>query len=510
MTPVNPPPAPPFPFLRLFAFFAAIPLALLSAAAASLPAIIPTDANTRTAWRDSLRLEAVGDFAQAAALLTTPPSSYALELRLGRLYYLATNHPASITHYRAALTLAPSSLEARLALLLPLLAHGRYAEAESLARAILREHPHHHPATLRLAIALRWQGKLSEARRVLLRALPAHPSDPALLNELGHVHAAQNQLPAARDFYSQAFSLDPDNDPAFAQLTNPQLFRDLAETTGPTANPMPPPPPPRPPSTLRLDLSAYGGYLAYQRTAIKRHATLFGFSGFLSSDPAHVFEAGVDHIDIARDILPRLRQTDATFAYANYFLPNLKLRLGGHFVASDDAATHAGWSIFGGAEYLFGQRALAGAQLAVTRFPDFTPRLEVVQLTPRLAATLWRDLDRTLAADLRAHWIHLGDKALAGRTDFFSLEPRLVLAWDPWRLGIFGWTGTQSFALRNDGYTLFNLAERHTAGYGGDLRYTLNPRTAFTLRYAREEFRELGATNTAAANSFLGTLAFSF
>lgn len=490
--------------LRRFCAGVVLLLSILSTAAA--PAV-PTDAPTRTAWRESLRLESTGDFVQAGALLTPLPRSYAVDFRLGWLHYLATNHAVAITHYRAALAAAPHSLEARLAILLPLLAHARFADAETTARAILHDHRHNHPATLRLAIALRLQGNLAEARRVLLRALPAHPSDPALLNELGHVHAAQKNLPAARDFYTQAFSLDPDNDPAFAQLTNPQLFRDLAESTGPFARPAPPP---RPPSTLRLDLSTYGGYLAYQRAALKRHATLFGASGVLSHDPARVFEGGVDHIDIARRFLPHLRQTDATFAYANYFIPGLKLRLGGHYVATDDAPTDGGWSLFGSADYFFPQRFLAGAQLAYTRFTDFSPRLEIVQLTPRLSATLWRDLDRSLSADLRAHWIHLGEKVTAGRTDFFSIEPRLTLTWERCTLGLFGWAGNQSFALRNDGYTLFNLAERHLAGFGGDLRYALTPRAALALRYAREEFRELGAANTAAANSFLGTLAVSF
>ena len=490
--------------LRRFCAGVVLLLSILSTAAA--PAV-PTDAPTRTAWRESLRLESTGDFVQAGALLTPLPRSYAVDFRLGWLHYLATNHAVAITHYRAALAAAPHSLEARLAILLPLLAHARFADAETTARAILHDHRHTHPATLRLAIALRLQDNLAEARRVLLRALPAHPSDPALLNELGHVHAAQKNLPAARDFYTQAFSLDPDNDPAFAQLTNPQLFRDLAESTGPFARPAPPP---RPPSTLRLDLSTYGGYLAYQRAALKRHATLFGASGVLSPDPARVFEGGVDHIDIARRFLPHLRQTDATFAYANYFIPGLKLRLGGHYVATDDAPTDGGWSLFGSADYFFPQRFLAGAQLAYTRFTDFSPRLEIVQLTPRLSATLWRDLDRSLSADLRAHWIHLGEKVTAGRTDFFSIEPRLTLTWERCTLGLFGWAGNQSFALRNDGYTLFNLAERHLAGFGGDLRYALTPRAALALRYAREEFRELGAANTAAANSFLGTLAVSF
>ncbi len=495
----------PFSPSPLLAFSLSLLLAFTTAAAVAPDPGLPATDAARAAWRDSLRLEATGKFTAAATTLAPLPRSYAVHLRLGWLHYLATNHVAAIQHYRAAIALAPQSLEARLGLLEPLLAHAQFADAEATARALLDQHPRNLPAILRRAVALRRQGKLRAAHSVLFHALPHFPSDSALLTELGLVAAEQKNLPAARGYFNEAATVNPDNDTAFAYLFSPTLFRDLAATTGPNA-----PPVPRLRATTRLGVSAYGGYLAYERAVLKRHAVLAGASGFLTVNPAHAFEGGVDRIDITRNFLPHLRQTDATFAYANNSFAGIKLRLGGHFVASDDAPTDGAWAVFGSADFLLTQNLQAGAQLSHTRFADYAPALDVWHLTPRLATTLWREPDWTLGLDTRAHWIHLSTLANAGRRDFFSVEPRLVFTTPRWAVGTFFWAGAQSFALRADGYTLFNLAERHTAGFGGDARYALTPRTAFALRYAREEFRELGAGNSAAANSFLGTFALTF
>ena len=496
----------PVSLAPLLAFSLSLLLAFTASAATAAPDPgLPATDSARAAWRDSLRLEATGKFSDAATTLAPLPRTYAVHLRLGWLHYLATNHVTAIEHYRAAIAAAPQSLEARLGLLEPLLAHSQFSDAETTARAILEQHPRNLPAILRLAVALRRQGKLRAAHSVLFHALPQFPSDSALLTELGLVAAEQKNLPAARGYFKEAATVNPDNDTAFSYLFSPTLFRDLAATTGPNA-----PPVPRLPSVTHLSVSVYGGYLAYERTALKRHAILSGAAGFLTVNPAHALEGGVDHIDITRNFLPHLRQTDATFAYANNFFAGIKLRLGGHFVASDDAPTDGAWAVFGSADFLLTQNLQAGAQLSHTRFADYTPALDVWHFTPRLATTLWREPDWTLGLDTRAHWIHLSTVANAGRRDFFSVEPRLVFTTPRWAVGAFAWAGAQAFALRADGYTLFNLAERHTAGFGGDARFTFTPRTALALRYAREEFRELGARNGAAANTFLGTLAVTF
>ncbi len=55
---------------------------------------------------------------------------------------------------------------------------------------------------------------------------------------------------------------------------------------------------------------------------------------------------------------------------------------------------------------------------------------------------------------------------------------------------MFGWTGEQTFAVRNDGYIVFSLAELHTGGYGVELNRTFNESAFLTLRFNDEKFSD--------------------
>ncbi len=464
-----------------------------------------------SSFTDSIRHERSGNYTQAIAALSSAPRDYTGSLRLGWLHYLKGDAANSITHYHAALTLAPRSVEARLGLILPLLADKQFSTAESLAREILRENKSHYLAQLRLATALRLQGKLRDADRVLARALDQYPSDSGLLTERGLVKRAQQQLPAARYYLGQAEMLDPDNDAAFAALADPLLFRDLATVTAPTS----------PGFTrglgfrvgdtpMRLDATFYGGVIDYQGTQVKDSAKLWGLATWLGVGKSHAFETAFDFIEVSRVGLPKLKQLDVTAAYDNFSIANWRLRGGGHLLANGDATTDGGWGAFAGAEWLGSAKWGAGLDGFFTRYEDFGTGLDVVQLAPKFGCVLATGSDWTLRADTRGYWIHLGEDVGFALRNFFSVEERVSLYWQPWTFAAFGWTGRQVFAARGDGATIFNLPEKHTAGCGAEVKLTLSDRANVGFRFNREEFRELASTTTAAAHTFIALLGVTF
>lgn len=491
----------------------AVLLCFLAMARSQMPDLLPPpDEATRSAWRESLRLEQAGDFAGALVALRPSPPGYATSLRQGWLEYLAGNYLVSSERYDNAVHLAPRSLEARLGFLLPLLARGRNTQAEQVAREILRESPQHPLAQARLAVALRQQHQLTEAERTVTAALKSHPTDVALLNELALVHAARQRLPAARQLFNEVITLDPDNAVAHAQLANPRRFADRASATRPAraggsglaaglATDQAP----------HAEATAYFGGITYDHATYKDHAWLGGVNGWLELHPRHVVEAGVDYLDLAYQSLPSLQQLDATAAYGNFCVPNLKLRLGGHYLTTTDEPTDGGWVVFGGADWFAGPRWRLGLDGFFSRYPDYAPSLDAVQLTPRLQVDLAQGPDWSWRADLAGYWIQLG-RALPGldRQNFFSGEGRLSLVWRRWTFSGFGWAGNQAFAVRNSGYTVFNLAEEHTAGYGAEIQRALSGRLSAGLRFQREQFREIFTTASAAENLFLAKFGLTF
>lgn len=440
-----------------------------------------------------------------------PAADYATSLRAGWQEYLKGNHTNSLTHYHVAQAEKPLALEPKVGLILPLLATSQLSAAESLAREILRDNKSHYLAHLRLATALRLQNKLRAADSVLVRALELYPSDSGLLLERGLVKRAQGQFAAARYYLGQAQLLDPDNDAIFRELADPKLFSDLAEVTAPASPGFARATGFRLGETpARIDATFYGGWIDYQGTQVKDSAKLWGLATWLGIGKAHAVETAFDYIQVDRIGLPRLKQLDVTAAYNNFSLTNWRLRAGTHLLANGDAGTDGAWGAFAGAEWLGSPKWSAGFDTFYTSYEDFGTGLEVLQFSPKFGRVITTGADWTLRADTRGYWVHASENVGFGLRNFFSAEERLTLSWDRWTIAAFGWMGRQAFAARGDGATLFNLPEKHTGGYGAEMKRALSDRAALSFRFNREEFRELGGNTTAAAHTFITQLGLTF
>lgn len=438
---------------------------------------------------------------------TSTVSRYSSELRLAWQCHTNEDYANSVTHYQTAIQICPQSLEARLGYLLPLFALNRFTEAETLATRVVTQHPANYYANLRLAYALRMQNKHEQAEAVLNYILPLYPTDVSLLLELALVKLATRKNAAAKRLFNDVLTLAPGNPVAQQQLASKQLLNALFDD-------------PRSASAgtssirsqavagkTRITASIYYAYLDYHHTASKDHAHSGGLYASLGYGLEHLFEIEADNIHKLYRDFPSLRQWDTTIAYANLSIPHVKLRLGGHYVTSEDPFTDQGWVAFVGADYYIANRGEAGVDGYYTKYPKFQDGLEVVQLTPHVGVNLWHGTNHTLYNDVRGYWIRL-NRDFEGQRNFFSVEDRLSLNWRRWTFSAFGWAGQQMFAVRNEGFALYNLGEEHKAGYGVEIRYDFTAHLAFTLRANREEFRDLNITPHATSDMYLAMLSW--
>lgn len=177
-----------------------------------------TGNQARECFYRSYRCESSQKYADAIAALAELPRGYLVELRLGWLHYLKKDYASAGQHYRAAIHASPSSIEARLGLMFPLLAQQRYADVEVTARQIIALDGHHYLANLRLACSLRMQRKYAPACTVTRRMLLLYPTDVSLLLEKGLDLVALQQHEEARSVFNTVLTLDPANATATAQL----------------------------------------------------------------------------------------------------------------------------------------------------------------------------------------------------------------------------------------------------------------------------------------------------
>lgn len=168
-----------------------------------------------TALNNTYSLEYYGKYADASAVMekiaADSPKEYFFQLRAGYLAYMAGNFSRSLALYQNALLLRSDSLEPRLGKLLPLIALGKYKQAEIEAQAILRSDPKNYTARLKLAYAVYLAGEFAKAEKHYADLVADFPSDATVLMGLGWASLKQGKKTAARESFARVKLMFPEN-----------------------------------------------------------------------------------------------------------------------------------------------------------------------------------------------------------------------------------------------------------------------------------------------------------
>lgn len=183
------------------------------------------------AFAKSVAYEKQLQYADAIKALTDLPvveqGSYFAQLRLGWLNYRSAKYKESEIAYKAALESIPTATEAKLGLVLVVLAQLRFAEAEMLCQEVLKADPGNYYANLRLTYALRNQSKFDQAETINNLLMERYPTDVSVLLEAGLSKVGQKDKPAADQIFRRVLLLDADN-----EIANQQLGRTSKKKAG--------------------------------------------------------------------------------------------------------------------------------------------------------------------------------------------------------------------------------------------------------------------------------------
>jgi tetratricopeptide (TPR) repeat protein len=174
---------------------------------------VPGSYASDDAWSRSVTLEMNGQYEAAARSLETilqqDPKNEFAQLRSGWLYYLAGKYSTSIKYYQVALKLNKQSLEARLGLMLPLMAQERWREAAQFAEAVIRESSLNYYAHLRLMICEEGLKDWSRLRDHALRLIRYYPGDASFQVYLARAYRQLGDKERARAAYSRVLERYP-------------------------------------------------------------------------------------------------------------------------------------------------------------------------------------------------------------------------------------------------------------------------------------------------------------
>ena len=164
-------------------------------------------------WTESYRLESLVQYDAAvktmdAIIKNEPKNDFAI-LRRGWLNYLRGKHDSAISDYKKALTMNKQSLDAKLGVILPLLAQQRWNEAVKFCNEALKTAPWNYYAHVRLMVAeegqKRWKTLAKHADEVYRR----YPSDATVLVYLARAQRWSGNKDAARSAYIEVLKRIP-------------------------------------------------------------------------------------------------------------------------------------------------------------------------------------------------------------------------------------------------------------------------------------------------------------
>jgi tetratricopeptide (TPR) repeat protein len=163
-------------------------------------------------WKESYRLENSFQYQAALnALNKVTSSSELLLLRRGWLNYLKGSNSQSIESYKKALNKNSQSLDARLGIILPLLAQQRWRESALNANKVLQVAPWNYYAHIRLMAAeealKQWEQLKQHASNVNLR----YPSDATVIVYIARANRKLNHKTIAIRWYKKVLELVPEN-----------------------------------------------------------------------------------------------------------------------------------------------------------------------------------------------------------------------------------------------------------------------------------------------------------
>lgn len=176
--------------------------------------IVPMSAWSATdPWAESYRLEALTQYDSAAKSLEVvidknPQHEFAI-LRHGWLNYLRGAHNESIRDYQKALDINPKSLDARLGLMLPLLAQQRWREVASYANKVLEVAPWNYFAHVRLMMSEEGERKWDTLAKHAANANQHYPSDATILVYLARANVWLKKDNEARQAYEKVLERIP-------------------------------------------------------------------------------------------------------------------------------------------------------------------------------------------------------------------------------------------------------------------------------------------------------------
>ena len=179
------------------------------------PASLMAQGDIYSIFSKSYQLENDGQYAEAAAVLeSSRQNSYAVNLRLGWLYYQAGQYTVSLGYYSKAISLKPASVEARLGYVLPAAKLKAWSSVGAQYDAILKLDPNNYKANYYRGLMFYNMGNYKVAASYFDRMCNLYPFDYDVVILSAWNSYYLKEMVKSRLLFEQALLIQPNSSSA--------------------------------------------------------------------------------------------------------------------------------------------------------------------------------------------------------------------------------------------------------------------------------------------------------
>lgn len=250
--------------------------------------------------------------------------------------------------------------------------------------------------------------------------------------------------------------------------------------------------------------------IIYKNSGVRENSSLTGVYGAFQSDLNNRFELALDYSDLNYISNFKIKQYDFTFAYTNESIPEWKFRAGGHYIISDDALTDQAYVLFAGVSKYRFQSWDASLDVYYTNYNNYTPLFNAIQLSPGFGLTFPFGRTQGIYLYSSADYIMLNKSIISTKRNYFSLQETLTYYNNKISISAYALLGEQKFAVRQNGFLVYNVADLMKNGYGASITYSFTPNFFLKGGVEYDKFDEEAYGTSASSTKFIILAGFNF
>ena len=213
-------------------------------------------------------------------------------------------------------------------------------------------------------------------------------------------------------------------------------------------------------------------------------------------------------VKIANPTLEDVEQNDFTLAWTHYFASNYLFRVGGHYIDTNDELTDEGYVAFAGMKYYQGYKFDMGLDFYYSDYSNFvftdgSKGLTLYQVEPSIGYAFGDYKSKLGSFYVKAYYTFIDPDEIENGLleDTYHSGGVIVKNFNGnWTNEIGGWVGKQAFAVRHEGFTVYNLSEERQGGLHLSSTYAFSKSASAKLQYAYESFEEVNLIDTTRIN----------